>query len=347
MILIYGEARKNTREAVRIYRERYPDRYIPDHTMFSRLEQNLRQNTDAFSRQKGIPKRKTILTDEKVAEILQYFHNHPYNSIRQASRQLNVSFGAVQHVLKTNKYHDYKMHNLQLLTPFDMERRMDFVAEMMIRQNDERNFLGHILWTDESRFVSNGKPNRKNLHYWAEENPHVVNQIQNQGHFGVNVWCGLIGNHLVGPYFFNETLNGANYLHFLNYTLPVLLENVPLQLRRNMWYQHDGAPPHTTGAVGDFLNERFPARWIGVRSPTIRWAPKSPDLTPLDFFLWGSLKDIVYKTATNDIDHLKAKITDACNSLTAEIIYKATHRGLAKRLELCMVEEGRHIENLF
>jgi hypothetical protein len=26
------------------------------------------------------------------------------------------------------------------------------------------------------------------------------------------------------------------------------------------------------------------------------WPPRSPDLTPLDFFLWGTLKERIYQT---------------------------------------------------
>ncbi|PSN41972.1 hypothetical protein C0J52_10538 [Blattella germanica] len=43
--------------------------------------------------------------------------------------------------------------------------------------------------------------------------------------------------------------------------------------------QQDGAPPHFALAVHEYINDR----WIGRASPRI-WAPRSPDLTPLDFF---------------------------------------------------------------
>jgi hypothetical protein len=41
-------------------------------------------------------------------------------------------------------------------------------------------------------------------------------------------------------------------------------------------------------------------RWIG-RGGSITWPPRSPDLTPLDFFLWGYAKNIVYQVKINDI----------------------------------------------
>ncbi|KAJ8941194.1 hypothetical protein NQ318_008653 [Aromia moschata] len=56
-------------------------------------------------------------------------------------------------------------------------------------------------------FYSNGKPNRRNEHYWATENPYYVNPIQNQRHYGINVWCGIIGRYLIGPHFYDHILD--------------------------------------------------------------------------------------------------------------------------------------------
>ncbi|XP_056413945.1 membrane cofactor protein-like isoform X7 [Hyla sarda] len=57
--------------------------------------------------------------------------------------------------------------------------------------------------------------------------------------------------------------------------------------------QQDGAPPHYGCQVRAFLDEQFPGKWIGHRGP-VEWPPRSPDLTTLDFHLWGHLKAIVY-----------------------------------------------------
>lgn len=56
-----------------------------------------------------------------------------------------------------------------------------------------------------------------------------------------------------------------------------------------LWFQQDGAPPHYSVAVRNYLNNTFPERWIGRRG-TIEWPPRSPDLTPLDFFYGATLR---------------------------------------------------------
>lgn len=44
----------------------------------------------------------------------------------------------------------------------------------------------------------------------------------------------IIGDFLIGPVFLSPTLNDNNYRQFLRTQLPVLLENVPLQIRNQM-----------------------------------------------------------------------------------------------------------------
>ncbi|KAH1008147.1 hypothetical protein HUJ05_008728 [Dendroctonus ponderosae] len=60
-----------------------------------------------------------------------------------------------------------------------------------------------------------------------------------------------------------------------------------MRQRTNMWLQLDGAPPHYHCEVRQFLNANFRNRWIG-RNGFQNWPPRPPDLTPLDFFLWGT-----------------------------------------------------------
>ncbi|KAJ4444490.1 hypothetical protein ANN_06282 [Periplaneta americana] len=62
-----------------------------------------------------------------------------------------------------------------------------------------------------------------------------------------------------------------------------LLENIPVNIRERIWFQHDGAPPHFDRRVRNHLNATFPDRWIGGGGP-VPWPPRSPNLTPLDFF---------------------------------------------------------------
>ncbi|CAH0395505.1 unnamed protein product [Bemisia tabaci] len=76
-------------------------------------------------------------------------------------------------------------------------------------------------------------------------------------------------------------------------------------------FQQDGAPPHYALAVRAYLHNEFPGRWIGRRGP-IEWPPRSPDLSPLDFFLWGHLISVIYQTTPANLAELRQRKLDEC-----------------------------------
>ncbi|KAL4131065.1 hypothetical protein QTP88_008416 [Uroleucon formosanum] len=65
-------------------------------------------------------------------------------------------------------------------------------------------------------------------------------------------------------------------------------------IRLNPRSSHDGALAHNAHIIRDHLNRVYEGKWFGTYGP-IEWPARSPDITPLDFFLWGHLKTIVYQ----------------------------------------------------
>ena len=67
------------------------------------------------------------------------------------------------------------------------------------------------------------------------------------------------------------------------------------------YYQQDGATCHTSNVsmreIESFFQDRIISKYL--------WPPRSPDLTPADFFLWGLLKGKVYKNTPPTIEQLK------------------------------------------
>ena len=91
-----------------------------------------------------------------------------------------------------------------------------------------------------------------------------------------------------------------------------------------------------------FLDATFPNRWIGRDGPTT-WPPRSPDITPLDFFLWRYVKDKVFSTPVPDITDLKARITDAFATITEDML-ENTWREIDYRLDVLRATKGAHVE---
>ncbi|EFN89173.1 hypothetical protein EAI_12527, partial [Harpegnathos saltator] len=146
------------------------------------------------------------------------------------------------------------------------------------------------------------------------DNPNAI-AVQNfQVRFSVNVWCGMIDGMLIGPVILQNRMTGQSYFDFLQNTLPPQLEDISLATRRTIYFQHDGAPPHNTHLVAEHIDAVFSHRWIGG-GETVQWPPRSPDLTPMDFCLWGWLKYEVYKTKVNTQDELFARVIAAVDQI--------------------------------
>jgi hypothetical protein len=67
------------------------------------------------------------------------------------------------------------------------------------------------------------------------------------------------------------------------------------------YYQQDGATCHTSNPSMQEIESFFKDRIV---SKTL-WPPRSPDLKPAEFFLWGLLKGKVYKNTPPTIEQLK------------------------------------------
>lgn len=166
----------------------------------------------------------------------------------------------------------------------------------------------------------------------------------------VNVWAGIIGNRIIGPYFIRENLTANGYLNLLrNHVVPDLInlfpnpENAQL-IRNDIWLQQDGAPPHYGRNVREYLDEIFHTRWIGRRGE-IEWPPRSPDLNPLDFFLWGHLKSVVYRTRPNTLLELEQRIEMEINEIEPQSL-ENVRNAFIDRLGYCQAVEGFQFEHL-
>lgn len=133
-----------------------------------------------------------------------------------------------------------------------------------------------------------------------------------------------------------------NIINVLAFDFPGLLENALLETRRNMWLQHDGCPAHYSRIVQDFMNQQFPTRWIG-RGSLFPWPPRSPDLTCMDFYLWGRINNLVYKTQLTTREDMIGRIENAVNSISRAKI-EATVFSIRSQLIHCIQNDGRQFE---
>jgi hypothetical protein len=82
------------------------------------------------------------------------------------------------------------------------------------------------------------------------------------------------------------------------------------------------------------LDRRYPDSWIGRGGP-INWPARSPDLTPLDYFLWGYMKNYVYREPVNSLEQLDDRLHEALATITPQMIQGA-QASLIRRARLCI-----------
>ena len=76
------------------------------------------------------------------------------------------------------------------------------------------------------------------------------------------------------------------------------------------------------------------------------WPPRSPDLTPCDFLLWGFFEDSVYvPQLPTSLKELRDQITHALQTITADMLHRVWDE-FDYRVDVCRVTQGAHIEGL-
>lgn len=276
--------------------------------------------------------------------ILRAFEENDRLSIRRASRQINVPSTTIFRTLKNSHYKAYHLRPVQALHPGDQDRRMQFCRILNEKLQQDPDFLKKIIWSDESCFTRRGVVNYHNLRVWATENPRTVRPRNFQQEFSANVWMGIVDNIVLGPYVLPHRVTGQIFLEFLQDNHLEFLDNLPLNTRNQLFFQLDGCPAHYFRLVRNWLDTNYNERWIGRGGP-VAWPPRSPDITPLDFFVWGYIKEIVYSTPVTTREELIERIENAAHTITPEHLANV-RQSVIRRCQLCIDQNGGHFEQL-
>lgn len=344
MVLLYGQCSRNKRVAAKQYALNFPGQKHPSGNTIVSAVKRLKE-TGSFK--KRFPTNRftdsTLLIPDE--DILGYALAYPQCSVRDISKACGCSKSCIWRVLNKYGAHPYRPILGQELLSGDKQRRFDFCNFILNKHDQDPFFVNDIMWTDECQFTRQGVVNAHNVHYWSLENPHNVRPNKHQVRWSVNVWCGLWKSTLIGPFIFEDTLTSEKYTEILSGPLSDFLEeSVSIRDLQRMWFQHDGAPAHKSRKPCTFLNVTFQNNIIGYGGP-VEWPPRSPDLTPLDYFLWGFLKDKVYERESTSKTDLINRIFIGCKSVTAAMLRKVQGNFIS-RVQSCISAEGSHFEQI-
>jgi hypothetical protein len=92
------------------------------------------------------------------------------------------------------------------------------------------------------------------------------------------------------------------------------------------------------------LVEQPGENWTGRGGP-IPWPARSPDLTPPDFFLGGTIKERVFREKPTTRDNMRERLIVAFREFNDLNVAANVQANFKRRLQIC-IEQGHHFEHL-
>jgi len=77
----------------------------------------------------------------------------------------------------------------------------------------------------------------------------------------------------------------------------------------------------------------FPGLLISLRGD-VEWPARSPDLSPCDIFLWGYLKEKVFKHRPRSLEDLKERIQQEIDPIPPDLTWRVMN--FRERLQQCV-----------
>lgn len=317
---------------------------VPDGRTIRRWVLHFRETGSALKR-KSTGRPRTVRTPENVNAVRVSVQQSPRRSARRHAAALGISDRSVRRILhKSLEMYPYKMMLVQELNERDFQTRTNACRDIL--QNIPRGAV--FMSSDEAHFHLSGSVNKQNFRFWSATNPQELHERPLHSP-KVTVWCAISELGVWGPYFFEEdgltvTVNGDRYLDMLNNFLRPQLNNLNDNQRENLWFQQDGATSHTTRRALNLLQEMFPNKVVSLRGD-IGWPPRSPDLSPCDYFLWGYLKSRVFTHRPRTLEELRAAIRQEIAAIPQDMIRRVMTR-FRENLQQCINNNGRHLRDI-
>lgn len=96
--------------------------------------------------------------------------------------------------------------------PRDQDARLYLRETIREKCDRDENFVRNIVFTDETSFLLRSRHNSSTARYWSRQNKHLNVVGKTQYSQKLNVWAGILGDRVIGPFFINETLNDQTFL---------------------------------------------------------------------------------------------------------------------------------------
>ena len=310
--------------------------------------------TGSIERKKGSGRPRSARTQENQEEVeeLIFSQEDPddgdwkrHDSPRAIAQRLGISKNSVYRIVKSDldlsMFHRVKG---QKLSASDHQKRV-VRSRRMLRYFTREN-LAKTFFSDESIFTVEGRYNAHNdVFYARERRKNDVDETRlhhDRSHFPKSVMISAAVSMLgkTSLYLIEQGVR-VNSEYYCDGVLSQLIPDMIALSGGNFIFQQDGARSHTSRHTIRYIDEHLPDS-ADLLLPE-DWPPHSPDLNPLDYSIWSSLANKVFKVKIRDVDHLCERLAEAWDEITQEEIDRVIG-SFRTRVRACIRENGHRFE---
>lgn len=287
-------------------------------------------------------RKRTVCTPDRIKRVREKIRRNPGRSGRQLAKDENVDRESMRRILRNElglmPYRKRKIHGL---TAKQRLTRVQRCKQLLKRHGGKK--VEKIIFSDEKLFVMQQAHNPKNDVVYSVSIQNIpehllfVQRFQNTS--AVMVWGGISHKGKL-PLIFIDRGVKINTEYYKTFVLESTLKPEADKLfpKKDWIFQQDSAPAHASNITQQWCRENCP----NFISKDL-WPPSSPDLNPLDYFVWGVLEAKVNATQHRNLDSMKAAIQREWTNLSMESV-RAAINGWQRRLTAIIEQDGGRIE---
>lgn len=283
--------------------------------------------------------KRTVRTNKVIKRVREQIRRNPSRSGRNLAKLHQISRSSMHRIIKEDLgLKAYKKQRVHGLTVRQKQARVQKSKNLLVRHGE-----CDILFSDEKLFLLQDSHNQQNDRVYAKRLSDIprdklaVERFQNVSK--VMVWGGVSRKGKLPLLFIesNVKINTEYYIERVlkNHLLPhvsKLYEDQPY------CFQQDSAPAHKAKKTQAWCAENLPDFIT-----TDEWPASSPDLNPLDFFVWGYMLQQIKSTKGLNLEQFKKLLIDIWEQIPQDMV-RASCDGFTKRLRKVIKEKGDRFE---
>ena len=189
-----------------------------------------------------------------------------------------------------------------------------------------------VIFSDESTFYVLKRKNQCKI--WRLEKEKLLPECIQQTNTGdggkVGIWGGISGFGATAARIYMENMNGKLYCDVLQHQLKHSMAQIPKTTK--ILFQQDLAPWHTSNIVKEKIAK--------LKLDVLDWAPKSPDLNPIEM-LWSILDKKLASKSMYSKAALMDRLQEEWDNVDQDLCIKLVE-SMPERIRKCLKAKGGH-----